>query len=109
MPTTMTEAEWQNWIVNLAKWLGWRVYHPKPAQLNGRWATHAQGDPGWPDLVLCHPKRGFVLVEVKTDTGRISQSQRAWLDDLEAAGVECYVWRPRDAAEVEARLKDLDR
>jgi hypothetical protein len=102
----VTEAEFQDKVVTLAKFLGWRLFHPKRAQLAGRWATHAQGDPGWPDLVLCHPKRGFIIAELKTDTGRVSPGQRLWLNDLEACDVECYIWRPKDWPAIEARLKE---
>jgi len=106
---TLSEAEWQSWIVDLATWLGWRVFHPRPAQIAGRWATHLLGSAGFPDLTMVHQRRGFLIVEVKSNTGRVTPGQRAWLADLEEAGVECYVWRPKDYREVEARLKEVQR
>lgn len=103
----ISEADWQRWVVDAAKWLGWRVFHPRPAQIAGRWATHYTGDAGFPDLCLVHPRKGFVLAELKTDRGKISAGQRLWLDALESAGVEAYVWRPKDWQTVEKRLRSL--
>lgn len=36
------------------------------------------------------------MVELKSDRGRISKPQAKWLYALHVAGVEHYVWRPRD-------------
>ena len=104
---SLSEAEWQAWIVDLARWLGWRCFHPRPAQISGRWATHHTGEPGFPDLTLVHPRRGFIMVECKTQRGRLTPGQKLWHVELDAAGVEVYVWRPSDYAEVEQRLKEV--
>jgi hypothetical protein len=73
----------------------WRRYHT----LNSRGS-----DPGFPDLVLLRPPR-LVVAELKTEDGRVSRDQWAWLDDFAAAGAEAYVWRPGDRADVERILR----
>jgi len=63
---------------------------------------------GLPDLVLAG-ERGFILAELKTDTGRVSAAQTEWLKACNPH-VECYVWRPRDLPEITARLgRNIDR
>lgn len=52
---------------------------------------------GWPDLILARPGR-LLAVELKSNRGSLRPEQRRWLDILQAAGVETYVWRPRDLA-----------
>ena len=73
---------------------------------SGRYLT--TGSPGFPDLVLAG-ERGFILAELKTDTGRVSPAQMTWLKACNPH-VECYVWRPRDLPEIHERLaRNIDR
>jgi hypothetical protein len=72
----------------------WRRYHT----LNSKGS-----DPGFPDLVLARPPR-LVVAECKTEDGRVTIAQWAWLDDFAACGAESYVWRPSDRAEIERIL-----
>lgn len=94
----MKERQWQAIVMQTARALGWRVYH-----------THdSRGSvPGYPDLTLVRER--IVFAELKTDTGRVSPAQKEWLAALEAAGVECYLWRPRDRQEVDAVLSRQGR
>ncbi len=63
------------------------------------------GLPGMPDLTLMHPVgHGFIMAELKTDKGRLSDNQKAVARALLANGVEYYVWRPSDLKDVEERL-----
>ena len=72
---------------------------------NGNYATHYTGDAGFPDLVLCSPGgRGYIVAELKSDTGRLSAAQRLWLDACHRNGVEAYVWRPADIDYISDRL-----
>ena len=93
----MTERELQRAVVELARLMGWRVHHTRPALTQrGRWLTPIQGDAGFPDLVLCRPPR-LILAELKRVGGKLTAEQQAWLEALQAcAGVECYLWTPND-------------
>jgi hypothetical protein len=102
----VTEAELQAKIIELARWTGWRVFHPRTAQYaDGRYATMYIGEAGFPDLVLCHPRKGVIFAELKTDKGRPTVGQQLWLDELDEAGAEVYLWRPKHWADIEARLR----
>ena len=100
----ISEANLQAAIVDLARLLRWRVAHFRPAQ-NGRgdWRTAVSADgAGFPDLVLA--RNGVVIfAELKSQKGRISPTQEAWL----AALPHSLVWRPADwfSGAVEAALR----
>jgi hypothetical protein len=91
------EKEFQQAVIDLARLMGWRVHHTRPALTQlGRWLTPLQGDAGFPDLVLCRPPR-VIFAELKRAGGRLTPAQRGWLEALQAcAGVECYLWTPAD-------------
>ena len=100
----MNEAEFQRAIIEAAKYTGWLVFHAKPAQLGGSWATHFDGDVGFPDLVLAHSDRGLLFAELKTERGKVTPGQRSWLNVLEDSGAEAHLWRPQDWDTIVARL-----
>lgn len=101
----INERQFQAAIIELAKWEGWLVYHPLPAQNSrGGWRTAQTGDTGFPDLVLAHPTRGVIFAELKTAIGKVTPNQWAWIDALEKAGAEVHVWRPTDIQTIRTRL-----
>lgn len=80
----LAEKQWQAQVVELARTLGWRHYHP----------LRSKGSPaGWPDLVLCRDR--LVFLELKTETGKVSPAQADWIRALHTTGAEIYVARPR--------------
>jgi len=82
-------------IIELAQLCGWRAHHGRPALSNKGWRTPIQGDAGFLDLVLVRRPR-VIIAEIKSDRGRLTPDQQAWLKELEGClGVESYVWRPR--------------
>lgn len=90
----MTEAQLQQAVIELARVLGWRVAHFRPAQTARGWRTPVEADgKGFPDLVMVRGER-LVFVELKSERGRTSDDQQAWLDAFFAAGHEVYVWDP---------------
>ena len=102
----ISERHFQAAIVELAKWNGWKVFHPLPAQnARGQYRTAQIGDVGFPDLVLVHAERGVIFAELKTAIGKLSDAQNDWLMALYAAGAEAYVWRPRDIDYIKNRLQ----
>ena len=91
----MTEAEFQQAVIDLARMTGWLVFHDHDSRRN---------TPGFPDLVLAHPKRGVIFAELKSATGRLRPEQSRWLEVLALAGCETYVWRPADMQAITERL-----
>lgn len=87
----LTEAQFQQTVIETAILYGWRVSHFRPAQIRpGRWATPLQGHPGLPDLVLA--RDGVVLLaELKRHGGRPTPEQRMWLAALGEYG---RLWTP---------------
>lgn len=97
----LPEADWQARVIDTAHTYGWRVCHHRPARTRKGWRTPVQGDAGLPDLILA--RNGVVLlVELKTDRGRVTAAQRAWLDQLGGHG---RLWRPRDWPNVLEELR----
>lgn len=103
----LTERQFQQQVVHLAHLHRWRVMHVRPTigRRGGQaaWQT-ATSTPGWPDLTLWRPGQ-LLLVELKTDRGRLSPAQREVIGSLQDAGVDVRVWRPADWPEIETTLK----
>lgn len=101
----MKESYFQSQVIMLAKLHGWLVMHTRAVEIRpGVWKTPLQGHAGFPDLVLAHNTRGALFAELKSDTGRLSKLQSAWLDTLSVAGCETHVWRPKDIDQISIRL-----
>jgi len=88
----MPEAAFQTRVMDTAQLFGWRRVHIRPARTDRGWRTAYEGDPGLPDLVLARDGR-VILVELKSDTGKPTLDQQAWLN---AAGPNGYLWAPGD-------------
>lgn len=95
--TALTEKQFLAQVLDLATLYHWRAYHP---YLSIKSAS------GFPDVVLTRPGEPVLFVELKTDTGRVTPAQAAWLADLAlATGTESYLWRPYDFDAIVARLR----
>ena len=91
-------------VVQLAQMNGWMVAHFRPARTSQGWRTAMTGDKGFPDIVAA--RDGVVVfAELKTEKGRASPEQVAWLDALGHAPsmrtpdwepTHVYLWRPHD-------------
>ena len=90
----VTEKEFQAQVVELAGLLGWQCYHTFDSRHSA---------PGWPDLALWRPGR-FMLVELKTESGRLTPVQAGTIMELKSAGVDVRVWRPSQFDEIVAVL-----
>lgn len=99
----MLESELQKQVIELARMLGWRVAHFRPAQTSKGWRTPVGADgAGWPDLFLCRER--LVAIELKTERGKLRPDQHEWLRALIAAGAETYLIRPRNLQALAAVL-----
>jgi hypothetical protein len=98
----LTEEMLQHAFVEYARYHGWKAAHCRRARVRiggvETWRTPMGADGnGWPDLVLCHPVMGIMVVaEVKTETGVRSVEQEQWADWLIACGVAYRLWKPSD-------------
>lgn len=115
----LTEKQFRDQVIQLAKTLGWRV--------SFAW-TSIHSPRGLPDLTMVRACRGanprIVYAELKTDDekrSKTSPEQDAWLADLAAVGkvtayavdgeavqdnpVQVYLWRPRDFDEITRVLR----
>ena len=97
------EADWQAFVLRLATAAGWHSYAPPRAGVRAL-GTVRTTTPGYPDLTLCRGPR-LVFAELKSEMGRVTPEQQAWLDRLEAAGAEVYLWRPSDLPAVRETLR----
>jgi len=85
-----TEARLLREVRRAARRNGWADYH----------AAISMGAPaGFPDLVLVRPPV-IIVAELKSARGRLTASQRAWLERFQQCSipgrVETYIWRPGD-------------
>ena len=70
----MTERELQQGLIDAAKLAGWLVYHTHDSR---------RSEPGFPDLVLVHPRRrDLAFIECKSERGRLTHEQQVWLRAL---------------------------
>lgn len=108
MTLPVTEQQFEDWIIDLAKLFKWRVHHTRPARTNKGWRTPIKGDAGFPDLVLARGGR-IIIAELKSEQGRMTKEQEDWLRALgccdETNPIEAYVWRPKDRREIEETLR----
>lgn len=86
----MTEKRFQGMVEQLAKTLGWKIYHP--------WRSF-HSVKGYPDLTLVKEladgRAVLKYAELKTETGKLTPDQQEWLIILnKVPGVRAYVWRP---------------
>jgi hypothetical protein len=89
-----SERQFEQAVVDLSKLHKWMSFHPYDSR---------RSEPGFPDRVFVRPPR-LLIVEFKTDTGRVRPDQRRWMDALRACGLDVRVWRPRDWPFIEGEL-----
>lgn len=92
----MTEKAFQTQIVAIARLNGWLCYHTHDSR---------KCAPGFPDLVLVHPREhALTFAELKTASGRLTSDQETWIAALAHTAGEIYVWRPADLGMIKDRL-----
>ncbi len=85
--TAMSERQLDALIEDARKALGIRLsYHTHDSR---------RSPAGFPDRVYCGPG-GVLFRELKTDSGKVSAKQQAWIVGLFKAGFDAKVWRPMD-------------
>jgi hypothetical protein len=93
---TVSERELTAYVRDVARAFGWRRYHT--------WLSK-HSPAGFPDEVLVRSGR-LIFAELKSERGRLSDEQEAWLEQLRAVpGVEVYLWRPAEMDEIATVLR----
>lgn len=82
--TTMNEKQFQMLVVSAAEIFGWHCLHIRNSVAN---------PDGVPDLLMWRGDE-YLLVELKTERGKLSPKQERWADDAAARGVAVHLWRP---------------
>lgn len=94
----MSEDDLKAAVLDACSAYGWLVHHDRPARSRrdgqDRYSTPVEGDAGFPDLVLSHPKHGVLFRELKSERGRLSDDQQVWLAALADGGANVAVWTP---------------
>jgi len=99
LDSKISEADFKDMVISVAKRYGWLVHHDLPAQNSrGRWMTNVQGDVGFPDLFMVHPFQSGrpLVIELKAEKGKLTPGQKIWLNACEMAGCHAAVWKPSD-------------
>ncbi len=92
---TLNEKQFRQQIVDLLKHTGWKCYFT--------W-TSIHSTPGFPDIVAI--KDGEILViELKSAKGKLTESQKLWLEAFQLTCARVYEWRPSDWEEIVAVLQ----
>lgn len=84
----ITEAQWQAQVVGLASFYGWKAYHPPDNRPSAKGKVQ-RVEAGFPDWTLIRDT-DLLLVELKTDTGRLGPGQADWLEAFRVVGA---AWR----------------
>ena len=101
IPLTISEADFQSAVIDLAMLYHWRVCHFRPARTAKGWRTPIIGHKGFPDLVLAREGR-VIIAELKRQHAKIEPSQLIWQHHL---GELARAWRPSDWPEIAKELR----
>jgi hypothetical protein len=103
----ITEARFQADVEQLLTLFGWRWFHA-PANKPSASGRVQNVKAGFPDLCAVRGTR-LLFAELKTQTGRLGPGQPEWLDGVERAGAESYLWRPEDMETIRTLLASPER
>lgn len=86
----MAEDTLKSMVIELAGLTGWLCYSLRRSD---RALVQGPTAAGFPDLILVRGDR-VLAVELKSEKGRLRESQKAWLDALDDTHVVSCIWRP---------------
>ena len=103
----VTENELLQTVLEMAEALGYVVYHVLEQSHYAKRTAK-----GFPDLVMCRDQdldRGrdarMIVMELKSQLGKVSDDQLRWLDYFRQFGIENYLIRPSDLDNLENLLR----
>lgn len=103
--STVSEAEFQAQVTQLAHLCGWRVLHIRRSIGKGQRWTTTTSLVGYPDLTLFRPPRDLIFAELKVPPNKLSPEQKELLEFLgEFEIAQAVVWTPADWPEIQRML-----
>jgi hypothetical protein len=97
----MPEADLKAAVIKIAKRERWLVHHTA----NRQGSRNSAKGSGVPDLIMAHPGGRLILAELKKQKAKLEPLQEQWREALlEHPGIEYYVWRPADLADIDRIL-----
>lgn len=101
----ITESEFLDQVLQLARLRGWRSAHFRPAKTIDGWRTAVSGDgKGFPDLLLIRGEC-VIVAELKVGNRKPTLEQIAWLAAFKAAQIPAFLWTPENWPEIESVLQ----
>ncbi len=100
----LSEKIFQQCIIEFAQALGWMAAHFRSVRVQRKDGTTYYQTPveadgaGFMDLELVRER--LVKAEVKRAGGRLTKEQPKWFNAYVEAGVECYIWYPKDCEQI---------
>lgn len=82
----ITEKQFESQVKGLAKTFGWLYYHT--------WRS-IHSPAGFPDCVFVKGER-IIFAELKSEKGKVSESQWEWMEALARTKVEVFLWHPSE-------------
>lgn len=93
----MTERQWEDTVLDGLRLHGWVCFHDR---------VPFRSEPGYPDLTCFNvTQKRCIWIELKTEAGTLTDSQRAWGEVIVSAGKEWYLWRPSSWASAERVMR----
>ena len=93
----ITEKQWAQQVVDLSRQFGWKVY---------RTWNSIHSPAGFPDIVAVKDSE-LLVVELKSEKGKLTETQKEWLSAFQLTCARVFVWRPSDFEEVVAILRGI--
>ena len=102
-----SEADLDSWLEDCLTLNGWTWKHDRPARTKDSWRTAISGKKGFPDYPAARERdHRFILIETKSEDGKLSPDQQEWREILEKIpGIEYYLVRPSDRERIEEVLR----
>jgi hypothetical protein len=99
---TTSEKDLLAMAVQAARLCGYLCYHTWNSSHSAK---------GYPDLTCCrlpspaHPDADLIIRELKTERGKVTPAQQAWIDGFVANGIDAAILRPSNLDAFIERLK----
>lgn len=107
------ESDWQKTVIDLLHLYGYRVCETRKARVQKHgvdvyrtpWGADGKGQL---DLIAINRQlKSLIVIENKTENGRLSPEQKEWHDDWISVCKDVYVLRPDNFEDLRNRLEEI--